>query len=182
VQLELPEYEASRVRPGMPAFVLTGEDVASLAANTDPSARPESLLTRGSVFSVSPSVDPTARSVLVTVRVTEHSERLRDGEFASCFIMTRQATDTVAIPYEAFVREDDQVFAFVVPNGGKTAVRRPLEIGLTGVRRVEVKSGIRAGEQVVTRGRRTLGDGSPVDVAKVTQPEVPAPDAAEGEG
>lgn len=171
IRLELPEYEAAKIEVGMIAGVLTGEDVASLSAGADPSQRPESLVTQGTVFAVSPSVDPSARSVLVTVRVTERPERLRDGEFASCFILSRQATDAVSIPYEAFIREDDMAFAFVVPEGGTTAERRELAVGLTGVSHIEVKRGIVPGEMVVTRGRRSLGDGSLVDIAEVEQPE-----------
>ena len=183
LQLELPEYEAAKVKVGMTAAVLTGEDVATLAAASDPSQRPEALLTRGTVFSVSPSVDPSARSVQVKVRVTERPERLRDGEFASCFIMTRHAADTVAIPYEAFIREDDHAFAFVAPKEGGPVERRDLQIGLTGVGRIEVKSGLTAGELVVTRGRRSLGDGSVVDVAEIeSTPNEGAPDIRTEDG
>ncbi|MEM9463399.1 MAG: efflux RND transporter periplasmic adaptor subunit [Myxococcota bacterium] len=174
LKIELPEYEASRIRVGQPAFVLTGEDTATLSQADDPAARPEALVTRGEVFSVSPSVDPSARSILVTVRVSERSERLRDGEFANCFIMTDQAKDTVSIPYGAFVREDDAAFAFVVDKATQTVERRELQLGLTGVEYIEVRKGITAGEVVVTRGRRSLGDGSRVDVALVEGTPQPA--------
>jgi len=169
IELELPEYEAANVKVGMPAAVMTGEDLASLASARDPSRHPEDLLTQGTVFSVSPSIDPTARSVRVTVRVTEHANRLRDGEFASCFIMTRQAPGVVAIPYEAFIREDEHTFAFVTAEDGGAVERRDLTVGLAGVGRIEVKAGLTEGDLVVTRGRRNLGDGSLVDVAKVEQ-------------
>ena len=168
VDVELPEFEASKVEVGQPAFVLTGEDLARLSfGGDDPAARPELLATQGEVFAVSPSIDPSARSVLVTIRVTEKTERMRDGEFVSAFIMTDKAEQAVAIPYEAFIREDERVFAFVVPQGGTKAERRDLELGLTGVEHVEVQAGIAAGELVVTRGRRSLGDGSLVDVARI---------------
>ncbi len=175
IKVELPEYEASKIKVGQPAFVLTGEDVAALSQAHDPAARPEALLTQGSVFAVSPSVDPSARSILVTVRVAERPDRLRDGEFASCFIMTRKAEGAVSIPYEAFIREDNMAFAFVVPDGGDTAERRELSIGLTGVQQVEVRGGIAPGELVVTRGRRSLGDGSRVDVAEIERPPAVIP-------
>lgn len=177
IEIEVPAFEASRIRVGQPAFVLTGEDVATLSQADDPAARPEVLLTRGQVFAVSPSVDPTARSILVTVRVSERSERLRDGEFASCFIMADHAEGVVSIPYEAFIREDDDAFAFVVDEATQTAERRPLTLGLPGMRHIEVREGITAGELVVTRGRRSLGDGSRVDVAQVEgKPRPAAPD------
>lgn len=183
LQLDLPEYEAAKVKVGMTAAVLTGEDIATLATASDPSQRPEALLTRGTVFSVSPSVDPSARSVQVKVRVTERPERLRDGEFASCFIMTQHVSDTVAIPYEAFIREDDHAFTFVAPKEGGPVERRDLQIGLAGVGRIEVKSGLTAGELVVTRGRRSLGDGSVVDVAQIeSTPNEGAPDLPAEDG
>lgn len=178
IEIEMPEFEASRIRVGQPAFVLTGEDMATLSQADDPAARPETLVTRGEVFAVSPSVDPTARSILVTVRVSERSERLRDGEFASCFIMAGQAKGVVSIPYGAFIREDDRAFAFVVDEATQTAERRALTMGLTGMEHVEVREGIAPGDLVVTRGRRSLGDGSRVDVASIEGK--PRPAAPEG--
>ncbi len=182
IKVELPKYEASRVKVGQPAFVLTGEDVAALSQADDLTASPEKLLTRGQVFAVSPSVDPTARSILVTVRVSERPERLRDGEFASCFIMVDQAEDVVTIPYAAFIREDDKAFAFVVDEATNTVQRRSLEVGLSGIRQFEVRKGLSAGELVVTRGRRSLGNGSQVDVAQIEGTPRPAPPQIPSEG
>ena len=182
--VELPAYEASRLEVGQPAFVLTGEDVAALTLVGSKAVSPEGLSTRGEVFSVSPAVDPSARSILVKIRVKENPERLRDGDFVSAFIMVNRATDVVSIPFDAFVRDDDVAFAFVVPEGSTNVERRLLELGLAGVEHVEVKKGILAGELVVTRGRRSLGDGSQVDVAKIDdkKEETASDPAAEDEG
>lgn len=180
IRIEVPEFEASRVRVGQPAFVVTGEDVATLSQAEDPTARPEALVTRGEVFAVSPSVDPSARSILVTVRVSERSERLRDGEFATCFIMAGRAEQVVSIPFGAFIREDDRSFAFVVDQASQTVQRRELALGLRGMQHLEIREGLQEGDLVVTRGRRSLGDGSRVDVAEVQ--DAPAPAVPRGEG
>lgn len=176
IEVELPAYEAAQVRVGQPAFVLTGQDVATLSQANDPAVRPEALVTRGSVFAVSPSVDPSARSILVKVRVHQRPERLRDGEFASCFILTESSEDAIAVPFNAFIREDEHSFAFVVPEGGDKAERRELTLGLSGVDRAEIVRGLAKGELVVTRGRRSLGDGSRVDVARIGDEDI-VPDA-----
>ena len=49
--------------------------------------------------------------------------------------------------------------------------------------RIEVKSGLTAGELVVTRGRRSLGDGSVVDVGEIeSTPNEGAPDIPTEDG
>lgn len=177
IEIELPQYEAANVEVGQAAFVMTGPDVTRLEQSSDPTQRPEELVTRGSVFAVSPSVDPAARSILVTVRVEEQPERLHDGEFVTCFIQTAAATDAVSIPYDAFVREDELVYAFVVGADGKTVERRDLALGLVGAERVEVREGLAANDLVVTRGRRSLGHASEVEVTRIDGEAPPKPTA-----
>jgi HlyD family secretion protein len=61
--------------------------------------------------------------------------------------------------------------AFVVENG--VACARPVELGLTDENRVEVLSGVKAGEQVVVAPFRALDelmDGQPVQVVSDEEP------------
>ncbi len=173
IDIQLPAYEAQRVEVGQPVFVVTGEDVASAAVRRrSEKAIPELLPTRGRVFSVSPAIDPGARSILVTVRIDEQAERIRDGDYVSTFIMVDKSDDGLRLPRNALLFEDERVFAFVVDEPAQSASRRELTVGLNGAEMFSIASGLNRGDLVVTRGRRMLGEGTSIDV--VTVEELPA--------
>ena len=70
--------------------------------------------------------------------------------------MTRQKDQAVSVPRSAVLSEK---FAFVLLNDS-TAVRRAVSLGLVNRDRVEITSGLEAGETVVIKGNKVLGDTS----------------------
>jgi len=81
----------------------------------------------------------------------------------------------LVIPHAAVVHEGDDAFVFVV-SGGK-AERRPVMLGASDETSTEIRSGVKAGEMVVTSGQNGLPDGAKVTVAG----EKPADSAKEAE-
>jgi RND family efflux transporter MFP subunit len=76
--------------------------------------------------------------------------------------------DVVLVPTAAIVREGEDTFVFVTD--GKKAQRRPVTVGVTDAEHAEIRSGLKAGEPVITRGQAGLPDGASVTVS-------PAPDS-----
>lgn len=74
-----------------------------------------------------------------------------------------ESANVVLVPAAAVVHEGDQIFVFVAA-GGK-AQRRAIVIGLTDAERAEVRSGLKAGEVVITHGQSGLPDGAAVSTA-----------------
>ena len=78
-------------------------------------------------------------------------------------IDAEERTDTVLIPAEALIRNAAGSAVFVAVNS--RAERRLVMTGLEDAARVEITSGLRAGELVITRGHVGLSDGAAVTVA-----------------
>jgi hypothetical protein len=131
------------------------------------------------VFSVSPAIDPGARSILVTVRVDENAERIHDGDYVSAFIMVERNDTGLRLPRNALVFEDDKVYAHVVDEASSSATRKQLQIGLGGTEMFSISDGLAAGDLVVTRGRRKLGEGTAIDVVQVESLPDLVPDGVE---
>jgi RND family efflux transporter MFP subunit len=92
-------------------------------------------------------------------------------------------TNVVLVPAAAIVREGEDTFVFVASDG--KAQRRPVDIGLRDDTRVEILSGVKAGEQVVVEGQAGLPDGAAITVAEdkaVRRPVRTGSPAAENEG
>ena len=68
------------------------------------------------------------------------------------------------VPAEAIVRDGDDTAVFVAV--GNKAQRRPVVLGIVDKEHAEIKSGLKAGEQVITRGQAGLPDGAAITTEK----------------
>jgi multidrug efflux system membrane fusion protein len=113
------------------------------------------------------AADPDSRLVPITAQiVADHKFWLRPGSFAEVHIVLTSQRQFPMIP-DAAARPSDRGFlAYVVE--GDTVHERKLELGLhTTDGFVEAKSGVNAGETIVTLGIEALSDGSKVRIGGV---------------
>lgn len=119
----------------------------------------------GEVSFVNPEVDPDSRSVRVVARVPNPSEELRGGLFVTGRIVAGTRRGVVVLPRAALSSWDvEQRRAEVFVVAGDRAQRRSVETGSVAGDLVEIRSGVEAGERVVTRGGYNLKDGDRLTV------------------
>jgi len=121
----------------------------------------------GVVYRVGVAVDVVTRTGEVEIRVPNPDMRLKPGMFARMTIVARQRENVVVIQDSALLREQDDVYVFVV-NGNK-AHRQKVKVGLSQGEYYEVLEGLSVGDMVITHGQRHLEDGQMVEVIKETQ-------------
>ena len=78
-------------------------------------------------------------------------------------IDAEERTDAVLVPAEAVLKEGVDTVVFIASDS--RAHRRVVKTGITDASRIEITSGVRAGELVITRGHVGLSDGAAVTVA-----------------
>jgi len=120
----------------------------------------------GKVAHINPSVSSADRSVRVIAEVTNVPEVLKGGLFVKGRIVTGVRKGVVQVPRAALLSwnvADRKGEVFVVDNN--VARRRGVTTGTVQGDRVEIPSGLRPGETVVTRGAFLLSDGDAVNVA-----------------
>jgi len=152
LRFRVPETDAAPLAPGMEArFHLRGGRDAEY---------------RATLTLVGAAADPKDRMVEVTARVADTSNTdLRPGAFAEVEVPVGAPRDSPVIPQTAIRPSDRGFLAYVVD--GEKAEERILELGLrTADGRVEVRSGLAPGEQLVVRGTEALSDGAPVRIAE----------------
>lgn len=86
--------------------------------------------------------------VPATVQLDKPSGTLIPGSQVSVEIIQEQRQNVVALDLAAIVRSRSSPFVWIRDTQGK-AQKRPVTLGLEGVTTVEVKSGLRPGEQVI---------------------------------
>ncbi len=107
---------------------------------------------------ISPVVNPESGTIKVTIEIPgDQGGILRPGMFASVFIITETHERAVVIPKKALVLEGegDQIFLFERDDstGAGKAVRKRVALGFSDNEWLEVRSGLSAGERVITVGQ-----------------------------
>lgn len=110
----------------------------------------------GKVAYIGNVVDPQSRTLPLRVEVPNLRVRLKPGMFATAELVTGiSSTDAIMIPSSAIQKIEGKLLVFVQEKDGSFA-KRGLELGRGFGKSVEVKSGLKEGEQVVVTGAFTL--------------------------
>ena len=116
----------------------------------------------GVVRSVEQTANMQTKLYAVVLSVPGDVTGFISGMFADVTFYTESSAGAIAIPSEVIQTSNGVQYVYVVENG--TAVYTPVTTGLTGDGATEVRSGLSAGQQLVTRGQQYLSDGDAVRI------------------
>ncbi|HEV8211754.1 MAG TPA: efflux RND transporter periplasmic adaptor subunit [Vicinamibacterales bacterium] len=157
--IQVPESAVARIHVGAPVDV----KVQALGRTF-----------QGKVARFAEKLNLDTRTMETEVDVPNPSLELVPGMYAYASITTDEARGVVIAPVQAIDRKDDRVSALIVASDG-TLQARPITVGLEAPDRVEVRSGLGAGDLVVIGNRAQLKPGT-----AVTPRIMPTPAAGEG--
>ena len=126
-------------------------------------ASPEREFT-GTISAISPRIDDQTRNVEVRATVPNEETLLRPGMFAKVTVLSGGKESVLTLPRTAisFYPYGDSVFVILGDGEEMTAERRHVTTGRVREGRVEVLSGVSAGDKVVNAGQLKLRSGQPV--------------------
>lgn len=108
-------------------------------------------LDEDAVRSRTPVIDPVARTMTVILAVDNPDARFAVGAAAYVHLVTDDVREELAVPRSALVDDDGRDVVFVEVEG-ESFERRIVQLGPRDRELVAVRSGVRAGERVVTEG------------------------------
>lgn len=114
---------------------------------------------KASVERVGRQIDAQTRLIPVVAK-PDDAAQLSPGAALSAQIETGSGKPVLGVPRAAVLYRDDKAFVYVVQAG--KAMRRAVDVGADDGERIEIKSGLAAGESVVTLGNYELEDGMAV--------------------
>ena len=118
----------------------------------------------GKVSRLSPAVNTATRAFPFEALVPNGDAVLKPGTFARVHIESGKVDSVLTVPYSALQYRYGVNRVFVV-NGGKLALRE-LSVGERMGNRIEVVSGVKAGERIAISDVDTLTDGAAVSLTK----------------
>ena len=145
--LNVPEREIAKLKPGQ---------AVGLAVD----ALPGKQFT-GTVDRVAPVVDNGTGTFRVVASFPGNGE-LQPGMFSRLYINYDQRADALVVPRTALLEDGGEPAVYVVRDG--KAQRTVLKLGYNDAGWVEVREGLKPGDQVVIAGKAALREGSAVQV------------------
>lgn len=140
------ELDAGRLRIGMPA---------AITVSAKPGERFE-----GRLAAIAPEVDRRNRHFQIQLRVANAGQKLLSGMYATARIVVDRASGAVVVPREAVFTRDGARQVYAVQDGTVRLVR--VTEGLSDGARVQITSGLTAGDLVVADARREVAEGAKV--------------------
>ncbi len=150
LRFQVPSEDARNLRPGLVARFRVPGDQGEFRAR---------------ITHVAGAAETSSRMVAVTAQVDDpRRAALRPGAFADVTVPVGGVAHAAVIPQTAIRPSERGFLAYVVEDG--KARERVLTLGLrTTEGLVEVKAGLRSGEELVVRGAEALRDGLAVKVS-----------------
>jgi RND family efflux transporter MFP subunit len=148
LQVAVPELEAGRVAAGQPVSV-TSENVPGKTFE-------------GKVARFTYALDMASRTMLAEVSLDNPDLQLRPGMLVTAKLGIERREQVSVIPSEAVAMEKTNAFVFVVE--GDKAAKRPIKLGFSDGKNLEVLDGVKPGDALVLVGQRSLTNGQPVRV------------------
>ncbi len=156
VDFTVPERYLNLLGPGQTTEI-------SVAAYPD-------VVFKGKVSAISPRVASATRNIELQATLQNPEGRLRPGMFAEVAVMLGGVEDIITLPRTAvdFLPYGNSVFLIISAGDGQekslSVQRRQVETGRVQGNRVEIISGLDAGERVVSTGQLKLRNGQLIKI------------------
>jgi RND family efflux transporter MFP subunit len=118
-------------------------------------ARPNRDIT-GTVIAIAPSVDPQTNAAIVRLRVGNSDRALKVGMFAQVHIALGEKKGVLTVPPSAISKSEGVAAVYVVDKD--VATRTKVTLGLETADAVEIVSGLKEGQTILTSAVHGLGE------------------------
>ena len=110
----------------------------------------------GEVIAIAPAIDPGTNAALVRIQVKNPERLLKVGMFAQARIGLQEKKGVLVVPPSAVSKTEEGPAVYVV--SGEEATRTPVKIGLETPEAVELVSGVKEGQKILTSAIHGLGE------------------------
>ncbi|WP_240348177.1 efflux RND transporter periplasmic adaptor subunit [Longitalea arenae] len=152
IYAEVPEAYQTKVKEGTNLIVTLPED------------NNKTLNTKVTV--VGKTINPSNRSFYIESRISGKGG-FRPGQVAMVRIQDYSVGNAITVPINTLQNDEKGKFVMVAAteNGKKVAKKRPVSVGLLYGDKLEIKDGLKAGDQLITEGFQGLYDGQLITTA-----------------
>jgi multidrug efflux system membrane fusion protein len=136
-------------------------------------------ITSGVLSAVDTVVDPATGSVKLRALFDNKDSKLFPSQFVNVRLLVNTLPGQVTVPVPAVQRGADGAYVFLV-RPDKTVTQRAVTIGIQDGNKMQILSGLKAGDTVVVDGADRLRDGADIEIPNLTG-KIAAPSGGAGD-
>jgi multidrug efflux system membrane fusion protein len=125
----------------------------------------QAQIASGQILSLDNTIDPSSGTLKVKARFDNKRDDLFPNEFVNIRVQAGVRQHVLLVPEAAVQRNGDTAYVYVL-NRDQTVHVRPVQTGQGDLGKVEILSGLRAGDVVVTKGFDKLQDAVRITVSE----------------
>lgn len=153
VDFRVPENHAPKVRVGQTVLI---------ASDAAPGGVYE-----GKIYAIDPLIDINGRAIRLRAHVPNEEGRLSPGFFARLRVVTERRANAIIVPESAIFPQGGRTLVYKVVDG--KAVQQEVTLGQRMPGQVEIRTGLKPEDVVVTAGQQRLRNGVAVRTVSATQ-------------
>jgi multidrug efflux pump subunit AcrA (membrane-fusion protein) len=116
----------------------------------------------GKVARINTGLDLNTRTLQAEIEIPNSSRLLKPGMFARIEVVLLEKPEVLAIPSNAVMENQGEKFVYLLE--GNKAARRPIVTGIEQDRFMEVREGLKEGDQVIVRGQEGIRENTTIRV------------------
>lgn len=169
VEFAVPQNQVADVQAGLHQ---AHEDQANTASETKTKALTvmvfdrsrTDILATGEFLALDNQMDIQTGTVKAKARFANEKQQLFPNEFVNIKVILHQIKGAIVIPVAALRHSSKGDFVYVLDAENSTVSQRSVTAGQADVDKVQITSGLQAGEKVITEGADRLKDGAKVNL------------------
>ncbi len=149
IEFAVPGRYSTQVRPGQKILFTIESD------NQD---------FQGEVYAIEPRIDPTTRTLKIRAIAENSKGLLLPGQFVKVGLILSSVSNAILVPTEAVIPDLNNHKVFIIEGGKAKEVK--VETGMRTETNLEITSGLKPGDSLITTGILQLRAGMGVEVTK----------------
>lgn len=126
----------------------------------------------GRIARVAPVLDPATRTATMEIEIANADKRLKPGMYARVSLTVEERKGTLVAPKSAVVDFESKRGVWM-PNEDNRARFVSVELGIEDAERIEIKSGLKEGDKIVTTGATAVRNNDQLVIAGAGGPGAP---------
>ena len=150
IEFAVPGRYSTQVRPGQKILFTIENDTQDF---------------EGEVYAIEPRIDPTTRTLKIRAIAENSKGFLLPGQFVKVGLILSSVSNAILVPTEAVIPDLNNHKVFVMEGGKAKEVK--VETGMRTETKLEIISGLKPGDSLITTGILQLRPGMAVQVTKM---------------
>jgi len=127
---------------------------------------------RGRIARVAPVLDPATRTATMEIEIANNDQRLKPGMYARVSLNVEERKNTLVAPKNAVIDFESKRGVWMA-NEDNRAKFVPVELGIEDTDRIEITSGLKEGDKIVTTGAAAVRNNDQLVIAGAAGPGGP---------